>query len=369
MYSEKIDAVARKFNFDGEIVKITPHGGGYINDTYAVSVKNLENGEISRYIMQRINHDIFKDVDGLMGNFRKVTDYLKDVIKAYGGDALRETLTIVPAKDGKDYVKDADGNYYRALLFIEDTITYETVKSANDFYKAAKAFGNFQRLLKDFPAETLVETIPNFHNTAKRYETFLKAVEENKSGRLDMVQKEVEFIKQRADATHALVDMLQEGKLPLKVTHNDTKLSNILMDAKTNEGLCVIDLDTIMPGLAAYDFGDSIRAGACWTAEDELDLEKVFVDFDLFDAYVKGFLEGAQDGLTNLEIRTLPLGAKTITLEQGIRFLTDFLDGDTYFKTQYPNHNLDRTRTQLKLVADMEMKWDELNRIVEKYIK
>ena len=360
-----MNKIIEMFDIEGKVLEYASHGGGYINDTYLV-VSEKNNGEKVRYILQRINHNIFKDPVSLMENFAMVCDYLKEIVKTAGGDPMRETLTIVPTKAGEKVV-NVDGNFYRMLLFIEDTVCHDVSQGAEDFYKCAKAFGNFQYMLKDFPADKLTETIPNFHNTPKRFETFLKAVEENKSGRAHLVQDEINFILERKAVTDSLIDLLNAGEIPLKVTHNDTKLSNILMDAKTDDSLCVIDLDTIMPGLAAYDFGDSIRAGACYSAEDEKDLSKVYVALELFEAYVKGFIEGCKDGLNAKEIETLPLGAKVITLEQGIRFLSDYLDGDLYYKTQYADHNLDRTRTQLKLVADMESKWDEMNAIVKKY--
>ncbi len=362
-----MDKVIELFDIEGRVTECKPHGGGYINDTYLVTAEK-ENGAKIRYILQRINHNIFKDPASLMDNFVMVCDYLKEIVKEKGGDPVRETMTVVPTKDGKNLVC-VDGNYYRMTLFIEDTVCHEVSQGTEDFYKCAKAFGNFQYMLKDFPADKLTETIPNFHNTPKRFETFLKAVEENKSGRAHLVQDEINFILDRKAVTDSLIDLLNAGEIPLKVTHNDTKLSNILMDAKTDDSVCVIDLDTIMPGLAAYDFGDSIRAGACYTTEDETDLSKVYLVLELFEAYVKGFIEGCKDGLNKKEVETLPLGAKVITLEQGIRFLTDYLDGDLYYKTQYADHNLDRTRTQLKLVADMEEKWDEMNAIVKKYSK
>lgn len=254
------------------------------------------------------------------------------------------------------------------LVFIEDTSVSSVVNGVEDFYKTAKAFGGFQYMLKDFPASELTETIPDFHNTPKRYETFLQAIADNKSNRAHLVEEEINFIKEREQDTRILLQQLEEGILPLKVTHNDTKLSNILMDAQSGDSLCVIDLDTIMPGLAAYDFGDSIRAGGCWSAEDERDLSKVYLDLELYEAFLKGFIEGAKDGLSEAEIRSLPLGAKTITLEQGIRFLSDYLDGDLYYKTSYEAHNLDRARTQLKLVADMEEKWEDMLAIMESYL-
>lgn len=360
-----MDKIIELFDIEGKVLESKPHGGGYINDTYRVTCEK-EDGTQIRYILQRINHNIFKDPAALMENYVLICDYLKEIVKEQGGDPYRETLTAIPTKSGQKLVC-VDGNYYRMLLFIDDTVCHEVSQGAEDFYKCAKAFGNFQYMLKDFPAEKLTETIPNFHNTPKRFETLLKAVEENKSGRAHLVQDEINFILERKSVTDSLIDLLNAGEIPLKVTHNDTKLSNILMDAQTDDSLCVIDLDTIMPGLAAYDFGDSIRAGACYTAEDEKDLSKVYLVTELFEAYVKGFIEGCKDGLSKKEIETLPLGAKVITLEQGIRFLTDYLDGDLYYKTQYADHNLDRTRTQLKLVADMENKWDEMNAIVKKY--
>lgn len=360
-----MNKIAELFQIEGKILEAVPHGCGYINDTYAVSCE-LEDGSKKRYILQRINHDIFKNPEALMDNFVMICDYLKDIVAKKGGNPDRETLTVIPTKQGEKGVW-TEGKYYRMLAFIEDTVCYDVCQGTEDFYKCAKAFGNFQMMLKDFPADKLTETIPNFHNTPVRFETFLKAVEENKSGRAHLVQEEIKFILDRKAVTDSLMDLLKAGEIPLKVTHNDTKLSNILMDAKTNDSLCIIDLDTIMPGLVAYDFGDSIRAGACYTAEDEKDLSKVYLVMELFEAYVKGFIEGAGTGLSKKEIETLPLGAKVITLEQGIRFLTDYLDGDLYYKTQYEEHNLDRTRTQLKLVADMEAKWDEMNNVIKKY--
>lgn len=365
--NKNIMAVIEQFGLDGNILEATPYGNGYINDTYAITCQ-LSTDRKKRYILQRINHEIFKNPEQLMQNFRKITEYLRERIIENGGDSKREALSIVPTLDHQDYYKDESGNYWRVLAFIEQSITYEVVSNADDFYRTAKTFGNFQRLLKDFPASSLYETIPNFHNTIARYETFLEAVTNNKSGRAQFVQKEIDFIVERKNETASLLNLLNDDKLPLKVTHNDTKLSNILMDENTNAPLCVIDLDTIMPGLAAYDFGDSIRAGACWTAEDEKDLTKVFMDLELYEAFAKGFIEGAQDGLSKLEIQTLPIGAKTITLEQGIRFLTDYLDGDLYYKTTYSEQNLDRARTQLKLVSDMETKWDKMNEIIERYL-
>lgn len=360
--------VVESIDFKGNIKDIKPFGNGHINDTFLVLCE-LENGEENKYILQRINHEIFKDVEKLMENYCNVCNYLKNVVSQNGGDVYRETVTVVPTKDKKSFVKDSYGNYWRAILLIENTITHEVIRSPEDFYKTGKAFGNFQSMLSEYNAESLYESIPNFHNTKERFKTFISAVEVDKVGRRECVEEEINFILDREKDTALLLDMLSEGKLPLRVTHNDTKINNVLMDKDTKEGICVIDLDTVMPGLVAYDFGDAIRSGATYAAEDEKDLENVFVALELFEAFTKGFIEGGKSSLTKTEIEMLPMGAKVITLEQGIRFLTDYLNGDTYYKTSYENQNLYRTRTQLKLVADMESKWNDLNNIVSKYMK
>lgn len=350
------------FNFKGNIIEITPFGSGIINDTFLI-VTNKE-----KYILQRINTTIFKDVEKLMNNYCSICNYLKSIVKENGGDIYRETITVVPTKDNKSFLKDSKGECWRAILFIEDTITYDVIESKDDFYKCGKAFGKFQSMLSQYKAHELYESIPNFHNTKERFKSFLEAVQSNKLGRLEFVTNEVSFIINRKNDTDILLDMYERKELPLRVTHNDTKLSNILMDKKTKEGICIIDLDTIMPGLSLYDFGDAIRSGATHTLEDERDLDKVYLDLDLFEAFTKGFLQGTGGSLTVEEVKMLPMGAKVIALEQGIRFLTDYLEGDNYYKTTYKNQNLDRARTQLKLVSDIETKWDKLNEIIYKYL-
>lgn len=357
----------KAIGFNGEVKEINPFGAGMINDTFLVVCDLGENKE-ERYILQRINHLIFKEIDKLMKNYCNICNYLKEIVKRNNGDVNRETITVVNSKDGNSYVQDSKGNYWRAIKYIDDTITYNTISCSEDFYKTGKAFGKFQSMLSEYDATKLYESIPNFHNTKERYKTFLASVEKDAVGRCKSVQKEIDFIIEREKDTRLLLDKLESGQLPLRVTHNDTKLSNVLMDKDTKEGICVVDLDTIMPGLVGYDFGDAIRTGATFAAEDEKDLDKVYIDFELYEAFTKGFIEGTGSKLTREELRLLPMGAKVITLEQGIRFLTDYLDGDVYYKTNYANHNLDRTRTQLKLVKDTEEKWDQLNNIVNKYI-
>lgn len=359
--------VLKSMKFDGDVINVKSFGSGIINDTFLVTCKNNKGNE-NKYILQKINSSIFKNVEKLMENYCGVCDYLKKIVSENGGDVERETITVVPTNSGKSYLKDSLDNYWRAIKFISDTVTYDVAESAEDFYKVGKAFGEFQNKLAGYNAENLYESIPNFHNTKERFKTFLLAIENNKARRLESVRSEVDFILEREKDTSILLDLYENGELPLRVTHNDTKISNILMDANTKNGICIIDLDTIMPGLSLYDFGDAIRSGATHALEDEKDLDKVYVDLEFFEAFTKGFLEGTNSSLTEKEIEMLPMGAKVITLEQAIRFLTDYLDGDVYYKTSYSNQNLDRTRTQLKLVKDIEEKWNELNNIVNKYV-
>ena len=356
------------FAFEGEYFYSEPFGCGHINSTYAVYFK-FETKPVRRYIMQRINTDIFKDADALMENINGVTSFLRRKIIENGGDPERETLTIVPTADGRLYWRDAEGGCWRAYIFIENATSYQTVERPVLFSNAAAAFGRFQRLLADYPAAGLHETIPNFHNTVSRFADFKASVAADKVGRAKSVQKEIQFILDRESDYSVIVDALADGSLPLRVTHNDTKLNNIMMDNATDEAVCVIDLDTVMPGSALYDFGDSIRFGASSAAEDETDLDKVYMVPELFEAYTEGFLREAGDAMTQKELDLLAMSAKIMTVECGMRFLADYLDGDVYFRVHREGHNLDRARTQFKLVADMEQKMDMMNAIVAKHSK
>lgn len=363
----KAREIAERFAMEGTFESGVPHGNGHINDTYVLVYRE---GDVKkRYILQRINHEIFKKPWEVMENVVGVTEFLQKKIAAQGGDPERETMHVVPAKDGSAYQKLADGTYWRVYRFVEGATCYDEVKEPKDFYESALAFGHFQKMLADYPAKELHEAIPDFHNTVKRLEGFQKAVAADVMGRVADVQEEIRFILDREKDCHGICDLLASGELPLRVTHNDTKLNNIMMDNETGKGICIIDLDTVMPGSALYDFGDSIRFGACTGAEDEKDLSKISCDLELFEAYTKGYIEGCEGSLTETEMRMLPMGAKVITLEQGIRFLTDFLEGDHYYKTERPGQNLDRTRTQLAMVKDMEDKWEKMEEIVGKYIK
>jgi hypothetical protein len=360
--------VVNQFEFNGEFIHIEPLGQGHINSTYAVYFRR-ETVPPIRYVLQRINTSILKNPLALMKNIEGVTNHLRKKIMEAGGNPDRETLTIVKTKDGKLFYEDGDKECWRAYLFIEDATCYQSAEKPGLFYNSAKAFGRFQKLLSDYPAETLSETIEKFHNTVNRYKNFEKAVQEDRMGRAKDVQKEIEFVKARKDDCGIVLDLIEKKEIPLRVTHNDTKLNNIMMDNETNEGICVIDLDTVMPGSVFYDFGDSIRFGASSAAEDETDLSKVYMDINLFKEYVEGFLSEAGETLTKKEYELLAFSAKLLTLECGIRFLTDYLEGDTYFKIHREHHNLDRARTQFKLVADMEEKMEMMNEIVMSHCK
>lgn len=358
--------IAKQFKFEGDFLEASPCGFGHINDTFAARFRKA-NGVVHRYILQRINHNVFKNPEGLMQNVERVTTHLWKKIIAAGGDPERETLNLIPTVDGKTFDRTHDGNYWRAYIFIEGAQTYEVVESLDHVYNVAKAFGKFQRLLSDLPAGQLYETIPDFHHTGKRYEAFVEALERDVKNRAQSVRTEIEFVEKRAADTSVLVDLLEQGELPERVTHNDTKFNNVMIDDKTGEGVCVIDLDTVMPGLSLYDFGDSVRSGANPVAEDERDLSKVSIDLGIFDRFVHGYLDTARDFLTPIEVDYLPFSAKLMTFECGMRFLTDYLDGDVYFKVHREDHNLDRCRTQFKMVRDMEERFDQMVRIVGKY--
>ena len=358
--NEQVLAVCARFTFDGPVTGAEICGNGHINSTYIITV---EGGK--RYILQILNTDIFKDPVGVMNNIVAVTDHIRAGLVKAGEDAERGTLRVIGTTDGQNGYTDEDGRFWRAYDFVEGTVCRLTMDSPETFTRVGEAFGDFQRRLADFDASKLIESIPNFHNTKNRYANFLAALERNASGRAHLIEEEIKFITDRADKCSLIVDALADGSLPLRVTHNDTKLSNILLDETTEEAVCIIDLDTVMPGSALYDLGDSIRSGASSAAEDEPDLDKVHFLPEMFKVYARGFIKGCGGALTEKEISMLPDGGYMLTLEQAIRFLTDYLDGDTYFHVDYPEHNLVRTRTQIKLVADMEACMEEMRAFVK----
>ena len=339
---------------------VEPYGNGHINDTFIA-------GTDGSYILQRINTSIFKDVDGLMDNISSVTEHLRGRIAEKGGNPDRETLTVIKTSDGKNYYRCENGECYRVYKLIENSKSYDMVENPMQFYHAAKAFGRFQNMLNDFPAEKLNETIVDFHDTRKRIGHLEQAIAEDKCGRLNEVKAEVEFALARKDEMGVVMEGMENGTIPVRVTHNDTKLNNVMLDIDTGEGVCVIDLDTVMPGSLLFDYGDALRFGASSGSEDETDLSKIYFDMNLFEHFTKGYLEETKDILTEREYKLLPFSAKLLTYECGIRFLTDYLNGDTYFKIHREKHNLDRCRTQFKLVYDMEQKMDEMKKVIDKY--
>jgi len=347
--------ILKHFDLD---IEPSSYGNGHINDTYLVH-------SMQDYILQKINKNVFTNPPAVMENILGVTGYLREKIIENGGNPDRETLTVICTTDGKPCYEDENGDFYRVYKFIDNAKSYDLVESPVQLYHAAKAFGKFQNMLADYPAEKLHETIVDFHNTRVRYEQFKTALANDKAGRAKDVAEEIKFVLDRECDAGVVVDAIAEGRIPLRVTHNDTKLNNVLLDETTGEGVCVIDLDTVMPGSLLYDYGDALRFGGSSGAEDEKDLDKIWFRIENFEAFTRGFMEELPS-MTEEERKLLPFSIKLMTLECGARFLADYLNGDVYFKTHYPEHNLDRCRTQFKLVRDIEDHMDELNGIVEK---
>lgn len=358
-YNKTLNEIIDAFDIN---LNISPYGDGHINETYVADSS-------PKYILQKINTSIFTNPQKLMENIDAVTTYLRDIITKNGGDPDRETLTVIKTKDGRLFYEASDGGCYRVYKFIENTISLNLPENPEQFESSAKAFGHFQNQLAEFDASTLYETIPDFHNTIKRTENLKNAMNENIAGRKDEVTDVFEGYAVFESDCHIITKDLQSGAIPTRVTHNDTKLNNVLFDKDTGKGLCVIDLDTVMPGSLLFDYGDSLRFGASTAVEDEADLEKVWFDLDYFESYTKGFLSELGDKITKREVELLPLSALTLTYECGIRFLTDYLNGDTYFRIHYPEQNLVRAKNQLKLCQDITAKFDEMKKIVAKYAK
>ncbi len=348
-------------NFDIEELDVQRYGNGHINDSYVVVKGGI------KMLLQRLNTNVFKNPEGVMDNIVGVTEFLKKKLIEAGADPERETMTVINAQDGKPYFISENGNFFRMYKFIDDTISVDKAQSTEQMTSAAMTLGKFYHMLADYPAETLSVAIPKFHDTRNYYNRLMGAIEENKVGRKSEVGAEIEFVLAHEYLADILNNGLADGSIPLRVTHNDTKLNNILFDAETGNGLCVIDLDTVMPGSVLYDFGDAMRFGAASGPEDEKDLDKIWFDLDMFEAFTKGFAAEMKDTLTEGEIKNLATSCKILTFECGMRFLEDYLNGDTYFKIHRPEHNIDRARTQFKLVADMEKKTAEMDAIVAKY--
>ncbi|MCQ2462670.1 MAG: aminoglycoside phosphotransferase family protein [Clostridia bacterium] len=356
--------ILRRFSVEDEICELHAVKNGLINKTFAVT---LSNGE--KYLLQDINVAVFKNPDELMTNITGVTGFLREKISACGGNPKTETLCFLPTADGKYYYRDENNSHWRVCIYIDNTFTYSCVDDPDIMYRAGSCFGKFQAMLAEYPIDTLYDTIPDFHNTAKRFAALKKAVEENRSGRAESCREDIDFALSYEEDAGRLVKLTENGKLPVRVTHNDTKINNVLFDCDTKETVCVIDLDTVMPGLSLYDFGDAMRSGAANIIEDSPEYDKAGIRTDLYEAYVKGYLSSVSAALTENEIKMLPFSAKLLTYECGIRFLTDYLDGDVYFGTDYPEHNIVRARNQFAMVRDIERKMPELEKITENAYK
>lgn len=348
---EKLLEIGRAFGIKGELISTEQFTSGHINSTYLAEF--MTGAESQKYLIQKINVHVFKDPDLLMENITGVTSFLRKKITENGGDADRETLTFLAAKNGKYY--HFDGNeYWRIYHFVDDTFTYDFIENSEAFEDSARSFGRFLNLLKDYPSESLKETIPDFHNTPKRLENLENAIKQDSANRVKDVKDEIDFALSRKEHAGEAIKLLNSGELPLRVTHNDTKINNILFDNKTKKGICVIDLDTIMPGLSLYDFGDAIRSGAATAPEDSDDLSKVDISLERYESYVRGYLSSCADSLTQKEIELLPYSSWLMTFECGVRFLTDYIQNDVYFRIDYPTHNLVRARNQFQMVKMIE---------------
>lgn len=360
-----LPSIAALFAFEGEFLKGERYGSGHINDTFALTFSTPDGSR--RQLLQRVNHEVFRQVPQLMENVQRVTAHAQRKLEDQGVRNIdRRVMTINPSKDGEAYARDKEGNFWRSYVFIENARTYDRIETEQQAFEAARAFGQFQAMLVDLPGGRLNETIPNFHNTPSRYATLQAAIAEDAKGRAAGVQKEIDFFRSREKLTSKLLDLHSRGELPERTTHNDCKLNNVMIDDADQTGICVIDLDTVMPGFSLYDFGDMIRTATSPALEDEPDVSKVRMQMPMFEALVRGFLEGASGFLVPAEIDNMAFSGKLITMEIGIRFLTDYLQGDVYFKTHRPGHNLDRCRTQIALVESIEAQEEEMNRLVEK---
>jgi Ser/Thr protein kinase RdoA (MazF antagonist) len=344
-----VPEIASQFDLPGVFCAAEPYGSGHINDTYVVT--HDSRGLPVRFIVQRINSDVFRTPIALMENIGRVTGHLRQRMSAFGDHASdRRILTLVPTHDGSDYHQDAAGNVWRAFIFIEGAHTHDTIKSAAQAYQAARAFGRFQDLLSDLPEPRLHETIPDFHHSRRRFDAFAEAVRSDPFERAAQAEREIEFAFRHEPVVDVLLGLHEAGEIPERVTHNDAKLNNVLMDDESGEAVCVIDLDTVMPGLTLFDFGDMVRSATTPAEEDERDLDNVVMRMPMFEALASGYLASVGSILNQTEKELLPFAGRLITFECGIRFLTDFLVGDSYFKVHRDGHNLDRARTQFKLV-------------------
>lgn len=360
--------IVSRFRAWGDMTDVQPHGNGHINDTFKVTFSMA--GAPVHYLLQRINHQIFKNPPELMDNILRVTNHLRAKLAQNGcPDVTRHSLCVVITRDGKTCYHDPDGNWWRMYLFVEGALTYDKVETVRQAYEAARAYARFQLCLADLPAPRLHETIPNFHNTPMRLQALQEAIQRDPCNRAAEVKADIAFVEQRAAMCGHLLDRFAKGEIPERITHNDTKFNNVMLDEKTWEGVCVVDLDTVMPGLALYDFGDMVRSATASANEDEQDLSKVEMRLEIFEALASGYLSEACAFLNVAEREELVFSSRLITMEIGMRFLTDYLQGDTYFKIKRPGHNIDRCRGQFKMVQSMELQQSAMERVVQSNLK
>ncbi len=367
MVYNEIKAVIRNFQFEGKYLGAEELHSGNVNDTYRLHYNTSDGGK-SDYILQQVNTYAFKHPEQVTSNIVRVTEHLRNTMLANGQDPDNRVLTCIPTKDGEFMYQDAKGRYWRAYRYIHSAFAYDRVEKPEHFREAGRAFGEFQRMLSDFQADDLYETIPHFHDTRRRFYAFVAAVADDKAGRVCELEKEIDFFFDRRKRMSRIVRRIEDGRIPLRVTHNDTKINNIMIDEVTGRAVCVIDLDTVMAGSALYDYGDAIRFGASTAAEDEPDTSKISLDLNLFREFSAGFLSEVGDLLTDEEIRCLPLSIETMTCELAMRFLTDYIEGDLYFRVRSPDHNLIRARAQMKLLEDVESKYDQMCEIIDQLI-
>lgn len=366
MTAYNFPSIIAQFAIKGTVAHIKPHGSGHIHDTFRMANAQPESPD---YLLQRINHHIFKNVPALSENIELVTNHLQKKMEAVpGANPDQEVLTLIPSKEGKGYIQDAEGNFWRMYLFIKNTRSYDVVESVQQAYEGGKAFGKFQALLSDLNVDHLHEIIPHFHNVENRLRLFREAIGHDPKGRVEKVSAEIDFVKRREKVMGTIYRLGKQGKLPLRITHNDTKFNNVLLD-EHDRAQCVIDLDTVMPGFVAYDFGDAIRTIVNHAPEDEEDLERISVDMALFNGFTKGFLEETGSFLTDEEVNSLSHGVLLLPFIMGLRFLTDYIDGDNYYKINFADHNIRRARAQFRLVEKLETQFTLIQDIIQNIAK
>ncbi|MGD8501131.1 MAG: aminoglycoside phosphotransferase family protein [Phycisphaerales bacterium] len=364
MMKDDVKSVAKHFHICGELVDAAPIAGGHINDTYILTSK--KNGYAARYMLQRINHAVFKDPPSMMANIIRVTEHIRSKMERIDPGLASRQLTVIGTDDGTGYYRDPKGNFWRVYNFIDNAVTHDTLESAELAYEAARTFGWFQRMLIDLPGPVLHETIPDFHNTRRRFEAFQEVLKADALNRAKDAKPEIDFLFEHSGVCDVLLDLAEKGEIPGRIAHNDAKINNVMLDENTHKGVCVIDLDTVMPGLSIYDFGDMVRTVTISAEEDERDLSKVTVNISMFDALVRGFARETSRFLTPVEREHLVFAGKLITFEQCVRFLADYLAGDVYYKIYREGHNLDRSRTQMKLVKSIVDQEEVMNELVER---